>query len=213
MMVLSYRFTREYWTLDSYRRSNILKAAGRIIRDEESGLIHIRTYRGIRHDCDLILWMSSLKPEALSDLRMKINNSLGGYGYTNYGLISLYENSPYMKKGGELADTLKQEPHPYFVAYPMSKLPEWYLMDYNERKEIMAEHIGMASSSPESRGIRSYTTYSHGLDDQEFVVLYEVESLADWSHVTAKLREARARKWIIKETPILTGVYVDIESL
>lgn len=212
MMVLSYRFTDEFWIQDTYRQNNILKAVNRIANDESNELIHLRTYKGIRHDCDAIFWMSSHKPEILSEVRFKINRYFGGYAYTNYGMISLYEHSPYLKQGGELSDTLKQEPLPYFVAYPMSKLPEWYLINYEERKSILAEHIGMAASSPESKGIRSYTTYSHGLDDQEFVVLYEVESLADWSHVTAKLREAKARKWIVKETPILTGFLASLDN-
>jgi Uncharacterized conserved protein, COG3253 len=69
----------------------------------------------------------------------------------------------------------------------------------------MAEHIGMARSHPESGQIRSYTTYSFGLGDQEYVVLYEASSLTAWSHVTEKLREAKARKWIVKEEPILVG--------
>jgi len=212
MMVLSYRFTDDFWVQDSYRQNNILKAVNRIVNDESNELIHLKTYKGIRYDSDVIFWMSSYKPEALTEVRFKINRYFGGYAGTNYGMISLYEHSPYLKKDGELSDTLTQEPLKYFVAYPMSKLSEWYLMDYEERKKILAEHIGMASSSPESKGIRSYTTYSHGLDDQEFVVLYEVESLSDWSHVTAKLREARARKWIIKETPIITGVLADLDN-
>ncbi len=108
-----------------------------------------------------------------------------------------------------LRDNLNQEPLEYFVAYPMSKSPEWYLLDYDERKEIMMDHIRSAMSNPEQEGIRSYTTYSFGIGDQEFVVLYEVPDLAKWSHVTEKLREAKARKWISKETPILIGMYSD----
>lgn len=212
MLVLSYRFSPGYWELDVQKRREIFTEIDSILGDSNAGLIHSKSYKGIRHDCDIIFWLSSYKPEALSYVRYRINDAFGQYASSNYGMISLYEHSPYLKKGGELEDTLKQEPLQYFVAYPMSKLSEWYMMDYEERKEILAEHIGVAAGSPESRGIRSYTTYSHGLDDQEFVVLYEVKSLSDWSHVTAKLREVRARKWIVKETPILTGVLADLKT-
>ncbi|MEM3794787.1 MAG: chlorite dismutase family protein, partial [Thermoprotei archaeon] len=67
----------------------------------------------------------------------------------------------------------------------------------------------IARTHPESKGIKSYTTYSYGLGDHEFVVMYEVDSLAAWSHVTAKLREAKARKWIVNEEPILVGVHAN----
>ncbi|WP_162509407.1 chlorite dismutase family protein [Thermogymnomonas acidicola] len=87
----------------------------------------------------------------------------------------------------------------------MSKTPDWYLIGFEERKEILQEHIRMAVQHPENKDIRSYTTYSFGIGDQEFVVMYETDSLLNWSHVTEKLREARARKWIVKETPIFLG--------
>ncbi len=122
-------------------------------------------------------------------------------------MFSLYENSPYTKENKSLEDTLKAEPKKYFVAYPMSKDREWYLINYEERKKILSGHIGTARSDKESTGILSYTTYSFGLGDQEFVVLYEVDDLGSWSHVTQKLREVMARKWIINESPIFIGIY------
>ena len=63
-------------------------------------------------------------------------------------------------------------------------------------------------TDPNNKDILSYTTYSFGIGDQEFVVIYETDSLYSWMKVTEKLREVEARKWIIKETPILTGIRI-----
>jgi chlorite dismutase len=91
----------------------------------------------------------------------------------------------------------------------MIKDPTWYLEPSEDRKRIMSEHISMAVNDPENSDIRSYTTYSYGIGDQEFIVMYETDSLTDWSHVTQRLREAKQRKWITKEYPIFVGIYQD----
>ncbi len=172
-------------------------------------LIHLRTYRSIRHDCDLLLWLSSFDPEKLVSFKENLKRALRGLGREVYSMLSLYEHSPYLKAGEELSNSLNFPPLKYFVCYPMNKDPEWYLVDPKERKTIMGEHIGMATSNPENKDIRSYTTYSYGISDQEFVVMYETDSLADWSHVTQKLREARQRKWVTKEYPIFVGLLAE----
>ena len=177
------------------------------IGDLKKDLISIKYYKSIRHDNDILFWSASESPLNLEKLKEGINSAIGIYGKSEYSMFSLYEHSPYTNAKNSLEDTLKTEPKKYFVAYPMSKDREWYLINYEERRKILAGHIGTARSDKESPGIISYTTYSFGLGDQEFVVLYEVDDLAAWSHVTEKLREVMARKWIINESPIFVGIY------
>ncbi|MEM0155001.1 MAG: chlorite dismutase family protein [Thermoplasmataceae archaeon] len=207
MMVISYRFRSPFFTLTMEKRSSLSTGVADIISSFSKETTNFLSYRSMRYDGDIIFWCSSHSPETLESIKYTLNDKFTGYLKANYSMISLYEDSPYLKPGLALDDTLRQDPMKYFVAYPMSKEPEWYLIDYEERKKIMAEHIGMALADPEGRSVRSYTTYSYGLGDQEFVVIYETDSLAAWSHATKKLREAKARKWIINETPILVGIH------
>jgi chlorite dismutase len=90
----------------------------------------------------------------------------------------------------------------------MSKSNDWYLLPYEKRKEVMDEHIKVAMTDENNKDILSYTTYSFGIGDQEFVVLYETDDLYSWMKVTQRLREVEARKWITKETPIFTGIRI-----
>lgn len=213
MMVISYRFRSQFFTLTMEKRSSLSTGVADIIGGFSKETVNFLSYRSMRYDGDIIFWCSSRNPETLESIKYTLNDKFTGYLRANYSMISLYEDSPYLKPGLVLDDTLHQPPMRYFVAYPMSKDPEWYLIDYEERKKIMAEHIGMALADPEGRSVRSYTTYSHGLGDQEFVVIYETDSLSAWSHATKKLREARARKWIVNETPILVGIHKDPGTL
>lgn len=204
--IFAYRFTPGFWDKPEPDQSRLFDRMNEFFSSSRKKLVHLRTYRSIRHDCDLIVWCSSKSPENLVEFRENLNRVLGSDGYPDFSMFSLYEHSPYLKKGQELGDSLNFPPKKYFVSYPMNKDPEWYLVDSKERKEIMSEHISMATSSPENEDIRSYTTYSYGIADQEFVVMYETDSLSNWSHVTAKLREARQRKWVTKEYPIYVGI-------
>ncbi len=114
-----------------------------------------------------------------------------------------------MKSNFDPLSILKVEPLKYFVAYPMKKSVDWYLLPFDEREKIMMEHINIAKNHPKNNGIRSYTTYSFGIGDYEFVVIYEIPNLSDWVEVVEKLREAKARKWITKEEPLLVGELKD----
>jgi len=207
MMVLAFRMNESWWSSDPIVRSRVIQRLNTLLSGLKDRIIVAKLYTSLRWDSDFLLWLAAKQPEILGEVKLDFNTVLMGLGSPSYSMLSLYEESPYLRPGMDLEDTLKGEPSKYFVAYPMSKDPEWYLLDFDERKKILAEHIGIARTHPESKGIRSYTTYSYGLGDQEFVVMYEVDSLAAWSHVTAKLREAKARKWIVNEEPIFVGVY------
>ncbi len=208
-MVLTLSLTQGFHELEPGKRKDILDSVDTSISGTANGLIHLKRYRTLRAESDLMIWTASEDPDTLFSVKERLSVGYGAYLNPVNLFVSLYEHSPYLNKGVTLRDTLNMEPLKYFVAYPMSKTPEWYLIPFEERKKIMADHIGMAASHPESRGIRSFTTYSYGLGDQEFVVMYETDSLTAWSHVTGKLREAEARKWIVQETPIIVGRYID----
>ena len=206
MAVQVERFTPVYWYLEPDERTLLNKDLNLLKEKFGDKLVSLNMYLSARSDSDLIFWFSSTDIETLDHFKRSIRSLFKEFSEPNYGMISLYEDSPYLKESGDLASTLRHPPSKYFVSYPMIKSPDWYLMDYETRKRIMAEHIGMALSHPENKGIRSYTTYSFGLGDQEFVVLYETDSLIGWSHVTAKLREAEAHKWVTRENPIFIGI-------
>ncbi len=209
VVVYSFKLNKSYWKLEEKEKRHVLQSASLIFSDVRKKMNHLKLYTCSRNDADILFWGSARNAEGVQLLKHNIQESLGEFGYLSYSLVSIYEPSPYLHKGKQPENVFDQDPLKHFVAYPMSKTPEWYLIPYDERKKIMEEHIRMATTNPENEGIRSFTTYSFGLGDQEFVVMYEVDDLIKWSHVTGKLREATARKWIIKEEPIFVGNYID----
>ena len=172
-------------------------------------LTHIKLYKSLRADCDIIGWSSADSPVNIQELIERVKMTVGNNGTINHSFFSIYQRSPYLKNSMNIEKQIKESKKKYIVAYPMSKSNEWYLESYDERKRIMDEHIKAAMTDPNNRDILSYTTYSFGLGDQEFVVIYETDSLYDWMKVTEKLREVQARKWIVKESPILVGIRIE----
>ncbi len=55
--------------------------------------------------------------------------------------------------------------------------------------------------------IRQVLLYSTGLDDQEFVVAYEMRDLPRFSELVTALRDTEARRYTLRDTPIITGIH------
>ncbi|MEM0142983.1 MAG: chlorite dismutase family protein [Candidatus Parvarchaeum sp.] len=163
-----------------------------------TGTFICRQYFSIKHNADLIIFNMSDSYELLlsfkEDLMLIFRNRLK----ETYSYLSIYEhpNANYMEEDSKLK---------YLVAYPVKKDPKWYLLEEKEQNRITKEHVNMAVNDPSNENVRSYTTYSFAIDDYEFLVLYEVESLSKWMKIARNLRKAEARKWIIVESPVFVG--------
>ncbi|MCL5438187.1 MAG: chlorite dismutase family protein [Candidatus Thermoplasmatota archaeon] len=207
--VITASLTDEFHLMDQADRAGLLDLVDEKLSIHGGRFIHLKRYSTLRADSDFMIWFSSREPETVHMVKTMFSVEFGKYFRMRNLFLSMYEHSPYVKKGTSLEDTLRVKAMKFFIAYPMSKSSGWYMLPFEERKKILADHIGMAVSHPENSDIISYTTYSYGLGDHEFVVMYETDSLESWSHVTAKLREAEARKWIVNETPLIVGRYIE----
>lgn len=92
----------------------------------------------------------------------------------------------------------------YLIVYPFSKTTEWYLMSRDARQGMMNEHMRVGH---EYADIRQVLLYATGLDDQEFVVAYETEDLPRFSQLVTDLRATEARRYTLRDTPIITAIH------
>jgi hypothetical protein len=87
-------------------------------------------------------------------------------------LPSLQRRSPYVNRSkgpGEGVELLPGEGK-YLFVYPFTKTRSWYRLSPHARQGMMDEHI--AASTP-FKGVRLNTSYSYGIDDQDFVVAFD----------------------------------------
>jgi chlorite dismutase len=74
----------------------------------------------------------------------------------------------------------------------------------------MEEHVRIGRE--EFPGIKNHTTYSFGIDDQEFMTAFECEEPPDFMHLMLRLRESEASRYTERDTPIFVGQLVSIRE-
>ncbi len=197
-MVISFSLGSRWWSTGRSERAKKLEKISKWAESwKKSGGARFNIYESLRNDCDIIFWFMAEDPATVSDARFYIEKELAGFAKPRHGMLSVFKDARKRSTTSE---------YKYFVAYPMSKDPSWYLLPEAERKSIIAAHVKIAIESSNNYGVISYTTESFGIGDWEFVVIYELRNIAKWVAVTEELRHAEARKWIRNETPILTGI-------
>jgi chlorite dismutase len=113
--------------------------------------------------------------------------------------------SQYTKsRSSQEIDPFEKDREPYLVIYPFVKTADWYMMSREARQGMMNEHIRIGKQYPE---IKQLLLYSFGLQDQEFIVVYETADLSQFSELVYELRDSEARRYTLRDTPLYTGVY------
>jgi chlorite dismutase len=98
---------------------------------------------------------------------------------------------------------------PYMVIYPFVKTGDWYLMSADARQGMMNEHIKLGKQYPD---ITQLLLYSVGLQNQEFVVVYETDDLTHFSDLVYRLRATEVRRYTERDTPLHTAIYHPAEE-
>lgn len=118
--------------------------------------------------------------------------------------------SQYTKtRSSQEIDPFASSRKPYLVLYPFVKTVEWYLMSRDARQGMMNEHIRIGKQYPE---ITQLLLYSFGVQDQEFIVVYETPDLGQFSDLVYELRDSEARRYTQRDTPLYTSIYHPAEE-
>ena len=156
---------------------------------------------GTRGDCDLMLLSQATNLERIHEFHVVLSQS---------GLMqwcSVPHSFLAMTKPSEYSDESRLEVRPrhskYLFVYPFWKLRDWYRLPGPERMRIMKEHIEIGRRYPT---ISINTTYSFGLDDQEFVVAFETDEPGDFLDLVQELRGSESSAYTLRDTPIFTCI-------
>jgi len=179
--------------------------------DEFSSALETRSYSlvGVRGDCDLLLWKIGNSLEVHQALAGQLNRTrLGAYLSLPYSFLALTRRSQYVgrhrhpgQEGTRL--TLQPQEAPYLIVYPFVKTRDWYQLPVEERQQMMNQHFAVGHKYP---SVKINTSYSFGLDDQEFIVAFTTDKLEDFLNLVMELRETPASRYTLRDTPIFTCV-------
>lgn len=180
----------------------------------EPAFASVTTYStvGLRADADICLWQVADGPEELQDVQSRLNASaIGPWLRVAHSYLAMTRKSQYLG-GHKHAGQESEAPagpvgKPYLFVYPMDKQRPWYRLPFDERRRIMGEHFRVGHKYP---GVTIHTGYSFGLDDQEFVVAFEGDSLGEFLDLVMELRESESSSYTLRDTPIFTCVRMPI---
>jgi chlorite dismutase len=180
----------------------------------------LRTYSlaGTRGDADFMIWLVSDNLDHLHTFAARLNATrMGAYLDTPYHYFSMTKRSMYVDRheheGGEgRSNRLVIVPggRRYLFVYPFVKTRAWYRLSKEERQKQMSEHIAMGHRYPT---VKINTTYSFGLDDQEFVVAFETDHVADFLDLVQEMRESEASTHTVRDTPSFTCIRCEPEAM
>ena len=177
--------------------------------DSWSDRILLRTYStiGTRADCDFLVWQVSTNLDDFQSLASDIASSeLGAFLDTPYAYLSMTKHSTYVAQHVHPAQegtrlVIAPGGSKYLFVYPFVKTRAWYALPFEERQRMMALHI---ATGHKYTSVKINTTYSFGLDDQEFVLAFETDAPADFLDLVQELRETEASSYTLRDTPIFT---------
>lgn len=202
-----YRVRPEWRLLDEAERVRSRQELIDTVEESRSELLlHTYSIAGLRSNADFMIWRIGYSLDPIQEMTARINRTnLGRYLETTQSFLSMTKRSMYIDKDNpeHVEDRLHIVPGQanYLFVYPFVKTRAWYTRSVEERQEMMDEHIRIGSKY---RSVKLHTTYSFGLDDQEFVVAFETDEPADFLDLVQELRETKASSFTLRDTPMYT---------
>jgi chlorite dismutase len=212
-----YKLMAEFRRLDKKLQQQYLHDLVELVKTNDPSKMLLLVYSciGTRPDVDIMFWKISYDLDQLQHFSAAINRlPIGGYLTQPFSYLAQSKRSTYVDKIDPAHDDTRTTIVPgnrkYNFVYPFVKTRDWYLLSKQTRQGVMDEHIMVGNKYP---SVKLNTTYSFGIDDQEFVVAFETDQPSDFLDLVQELRETEGSRFTLRDTPIFTCVQTPIELL
>ena len=206
-------FKEDYWSRDPQARERVNNGLLKALRAASPML---EVYQATESGLDLIIWSALPVKDDMSPALFfeKFARALAPYRHVLEIKDSLWgftRPSQYSKaaRSAQEIDPFATSRKPYLVIYPFSKTTEWYLMSRETRQGMMNEHIRIGKQYED---VSQLLLYSFGLQNQEFVVVYETPALPRFSDLVNELRDTEGRRHTLRDTPLHTAIHHPAEE-
>jgi chlorite dismutase len=202
-----YRARPEWRMLDDNAKAQCKQAFVNTVEDFRRDLL-INTYStvGWRANADFMIWRIGYDLEPFQEMTGLLNGTaMAKYVEATGSFLSMTKRSMFIEK--DCSDHEEDRTHvvpgqaEYLFVCPVQRTHEWYARTQEQRQEMMDEYQRIGSKY---RSVKLHTTYSFGLDDQEFVVVFETDKPSDFLDMFQELRETKASCFTLRNTPMFT---------
>jgi chlorite dismutase len=171
--------------------------------------LRVYSTTGVRAETDFFLWKITPRYEDLGELGAALNETpLAAWLETPYSYLATTKASEYTS--ARRPRKIAPKGSPYLVVYPFVKVRPWYALAEADRARAMDEHMRIGRD--EFPTIHNHTTYSFGIDDQEFMTAFECDEPADFMHLMLRLRDSEASRYTERDTPIFVGQLMPVRE-
>lgn len=212
-----YRVDRAFRSLPVDQRLEAKREFAEIVQRYTGPLMVLPyTTAGVKAGVDFMFWRIGYELEPFEKMSSEISKSiLGRYLDVPQSYLAMTKHSQYVDDHvheGQEGRRLRIVPgrKPLLFVYPFVKTRDWYLLPMSERQRIMNEHIAIGHKYPR---VKINTTYSFGLDDQDFVVAFEADKAEEFLDLVQELRETESSKYTVRDTPMYTCRRASIEEI
>jgi len=165
---------------------------------------------GLRHDADLLFWLTGGEPAPLQEAVRRIRdtaeiapleprwNALGVHREAEFAK----DHSPAYMRG--------LPPKAWVTLYPFVRSHEWYLLPEAERGRMLRDHGILGRDFPQ---VQANTVASFTLGDYEWLLALEADELIDLVDMMRHLRYTDARLHVREETPFFTGRRIEADEV
>jgi peroxiredoxin len=158
--------------------------------------------QGLRADADYMFWWTAPSSDDLQETYTRFRRTrLGRASIPVWSVMALHRPAEF-NKGHIPAYLADEEPRDYVSVYPFVRSYEWYLLDPEERRRLIAEHGQMAREYPD---VRANTVACFSLNDYEWILAFEADELHRLVDLMRHLRGSEARLHTRVEIPFYTG--------
>ncbi len=181
-------------------------------RQSEQMTVLTYSLSGLRAEVDMMLWRICYSLDCLQQMQAELMRTrLGAYLETPHSYLAMTRHSQYkIGRGGHDGNAIKCGGYRYASVLPFTKTRAWYQLAFEERQRIVNEYRDSIADFPR---IRMNTLYSFGIDDQEFVLVFESDHPADIVDLKMRLRETENAIYIQQDTPVFTGIQCDTDQM
>jgi chlorite dismutase len=168
--------------------------------------VHVEAYvtLALKSGSRFMLHSNATTPDAIQMLvRDLLHTPLGTHLTIRYTLLGMTRTSQYSSKLAPKESVAETE-YRYLIVYPFTKTP------YEERREVMKAHVDVGRTY--SASIAQLLLYSYGIDDHEFIVSYQTDSLEDFQSLVMDMRATESRRYTKNDLPIFTCIHMPLKD-
>lgn len=158
---------------------------------------------GFRAEADLMLWLAAEKPEAIQEaLRVFEQSVAGSYLDKTWQAFGVHREHEFTRTHRPAFMEEHMPRKEWITVYPFVRSYDWYLLEEEERREMMREHGIYGRDYP---NIWGNTTAAFALGDYEWLLSFEADELHELVDMMRHLRYTKARLHVREELPFHTG--------